>query len=46
MSDDTKHEHCWHLFRGPLMMVMPDGHVAEKCCECQAMRTIHAGHSR
>lgn len=37
-------KHCWHIFTGPLLMVVPDGHVVEKCCSCKAMRTIHRGH--
>lgn len=40
----SEHEHCWHAFRGPLMMVVPDGHVVETCCKCHKMRTIHADH--
>jgi hypothetical protein len=25
-------------------MVLEDGFVVEKCCQCEAMRTIHAEH--
>lgn len=40
-----EHEHCFHLFRGVFHMVLPDGHVLEKCCKCQQTRVIHAEHS-
>jgi len=36
--------HCRHTYRGSLMMVIPDGHVPEQCCKCDAMRTVHAEH--
>lgn len=39
-----RHEHCWHAFRGPLLMVVPDGHIVQKCCSCKATRTIHVDH--
>lgn len=40
-----EHEHCWHLHRGPLMMVLRDGHVVQNCCKCQATRTVHGEHA-
>lgn len=39
------HEHCWHAFRGPIWMVIPDGHILQKCCGCDAKRTIHIDHA-
>jgi hypothetical protein len=38
------HEHCFHAFHGALLMVIPDGHVVQKCCKCSATRTIHVDH--
>lgn len=35
---------CFHVFTGPIWMVVPDGHVVQKCCHCSAMRTIHRCH--
>lgn len=40
------HTHCWHVFRGPLLMVVPDGHVVQKCCGCATTRVIHADHAK
>ena len=37
--------HCWHDFRGPLWIVLPDGHVVQKCCHCEQTRTIHVEHA-
>lgn len=42
--DEARHEHCFHLFRGPIWMVMPDGYVLEKCCKCEQTRLVHAEH--
>lgn len=41
----TQHEHCWHALRGPIWMVVPDGHTVQKCCGCNATRTIHVDHA-
>lgn len=41
---NENHEHCYHTYRGVLHMVVPDGHVVQKCCSCSSMRTIHADH--
>lgn len=41
---DDSHEHCWHIFGGPIWMVVPDGHVVEECCHCHQHRTIHIEH--
>jgi len=41
----TNHTHCWHLFRGALLMVVPDGHIVEKCCKCTATRSLHRDHA-
>lgn len=40
-----RHEHCWHAFRGPIWMVIPDGHMVQKCCQCEATRTVHVEHA-
>lgn len=37
------HSHCWHALRGP---IWPDGHIVQKCCECEAIRTVHVEHAR
>lgn len=39
------HEHCYHAYGGPIWMVVPDGHVLEKCCKCEATRLIHIDHA-
>ena len=37
--------HCWHLHTGPLLMVVPEGHVVEKCCQHpEATRLVHVDH--
>jgi len=41
----VEHKHCFHLFRGPIHMVIPDGHVVQKCCTCERTRTVHADHA-
>lgn len=38
------HEHCWHAHRGPIWMVIPNGHTVQQCCKCQATRTVHVDH--
>lgn len=38
-------EHCFHNFSGPLMMVLPDGCVHQKCCRCFVTRNIHRDHA-
>lgn len=37
-------DHCFHPFRGPLLMVVQDGHVVVKCCKCPETKTEHADH--
>lgn len=37
-------EHCWHVFRGPIHMVIPDGHTVQECCKCHGHRTVHMDH--
>src|SRR5438094_5250299 len=44
MAKPTNHTHCWHVYRGAIWMVLPDGHVLEKCCLCPATRTVHVEH--
>lgn len=36
------HEHCYHLYTGPLYMSVPDGHVVLKCCKCPKLKTTLA----
>jgi hypothetical protein len=40
-----EHIHCWHRHEGPIWMVIPNGHVVQKCCKCPAMRTMHRDHA-
>lgn len=44
IREETKHQCCFHIYRGALWMVIPDGHVVEKCCKCGNMRTVHIEH--
>ena len=37
-------EHCYHLYQGSFMRVLPDGHVLQKCCSCDCTRTAHREH--
>lgn len=37
--------HCWHHYRGAILMVIPDGHVVQECCKCHQHRTVHAEHT-
>ena len=39
-----EHKHCWHDYRGAIWMVIPDGHIVQKCCKCPKTRVIHAEH--
>lgn len=39
------HQHCFHDYRGPIHMVIPDGHILQKCCRCTSTRTIHVDHA-
>lgn len=39
--DGPECEHLWYPFNGPIHMVIPDGHVLQKCDRCQEMRTVH-----
>ncbi len=38
------HVHCFHAYRGALLMVIPDGQAVEKCCKCEATRLTHIDH--
>jgi hypothetical protein len=42
---DSSCSHCFHLFTGPIWMIIPDGQVLEKCCKCGATRLVHIDHS-
>lgn len=44
-GNETNHSHCWHIHRGPIWMVIPDGHVLQNCCQCGASRMIHIDHA-
>lgn len=44
-SDDDNCDHCWHAKRGPIMMVIPDGHIVQECCKCHRTQTVHADHA-
>jgi hypothetical protein len=44
-SKTKTHEHCYHAYRGAIHMVIPDGHVLEKCCKCSETRLIHVDHA-
>lgn len=37
-------DHCLHSYTGPILMVVPNGHVVLKCCQCKCMVTRHPGH--
>jgi hypothetical protein len=38
------HWHCMRPYEGVLHMVVPNGHVVVKCCECPHMETRHMAH--
>ena len=44
-DDPTPHQHCYHALRGIIAMVIPNGHTVQKCCKCEAIRTIHIDHA-
>jgi len=44
IEKESNHEHCYHSFRGPIHVVVPEGHVVEKCCKCHSTRVIHVDH--
>ena len=44
MYDDESHDHCYHKLRGVIHMVIPDGHIIQKCCKCEEIRVIHIDH--
>ena len=33
--------HCWHVWRGPLLVELPDGMILKVCCRCSATRHMH-----
>jgi len=39
------HEHCWHVYSGPIHMVIPNGHIVQQCCKCESTRTVHVDHA-
>lgn len=43
-AKESSHNHCWHIYRGPIWMVIPDGHVLQKCCKCDATQMAHVDH--
>jgi hypothetical protein len=38
------HKHCFHTYNGIIHMVIPDGHILEKCCQCPTTRLVHMEH--
>lgn len=42
---NSGHQCCFHDYRGAIWMVIPDGHVLQKCCKCEATRLIHVDHA-
>lgn len=42
---ETGHQHCYHAYHGPIWMVIPDGHIVQKCCKCEATRLVHIDHA-
>lgn len=38
------HNHCLHSHRGPIHMVLKDGHVLLECCKCDYTTTKHIDH--
>lgn len=45
-SAECGHTHCYHMYTGAIWMVVPDGHVVQKCCKCTSTRTVHIDHTR
>jgi len=45
MYECKEFDHCWHTTRNPEYIVLPDGHITQKCCQCQATRIIHVDHT-
>lgn len=45
MNGSQLHEHHWHAFEGPTMIVLKDGHILQKCCQREATRQIHQDHA-
>lgn len=41
----TPCQHCWHLFEGPLWVVLRSGHIVQECCKCGQTRIIHRDHA-
>lgn len=35
---------CYHAKKGPIMMVIPDGHIVQECCKCHNTRVVHIDH--
>lgn len=46
IEDGPKHDHCWHAYQGAIWMVIPDGHVVQKCCKCPETRLVHIDHAK
>lgn len=40
----SEHKHCYHPRKGPIHMVVPDGHVVMECCKCSVMEVVHIDH--
>lgn len=37
-------DHCWHVTRRPMLIIIKDGFVHQTCCKCSATRSLHADH--
>lgn len=35
---------CYHVFRGAIHMVIPEGHAVLQCCKCHNIVTKHSDH--
>lgn len=35
---------CYHVYHGPIWMVIPDGFILVQCCKCGRTKTIHMDH--
>ena len=40
-AEKERCDHCYHRHTGPLMMVIKDGHIVERCCKCGCLRQVH-----
>lgn len=38
-------DHCWHNQAQPHHMVLEDGHVLQRCCQCGDTRQVHVDYT-